>query len=280
MKSRAAALAGLELDAEGGDAVDLALQRGARQAVLGDADAQHAAGDRQSLEHGRLVAELRELAGGGEACGAAADDGDGLVVEHRQRRGQLRRRAVVGHEALDAGDGDGVLDVAARALRLADVRADAAADAREGVRLAGDPVGLLVAALGDQRHVAVRGRVDRAGRLARAPALAVDGERRRHGVGERARDRRPFARRRSRTRWDTSPGTRRRTRRSRRTSRSRSAARCRTVTLNSPGGPVTEVTSDSAWMWMRLLVAAPVSRGARLHMAQSSVGKVLLSRDM
>ena len=71
---RAAALPGLELDAEGGDAVDLALQRGARQAVLGDADAQHAAGDRQSLEHGRLVAELRELAGGGEACGAAADD--------------------------------------------------------------------------------------------------------------------------------------------------------------------------------------------------------------
>ena len=43
---------------------------------------------------------------------------------------------------------------------------------------------------------------------------------------------------------------------------------------------MTEVTSDSEWMWMRLLVAAPVSRGARLHMAQSSVGKVLLSRDM
>ena len=72
----AAAHAGLELDAEGGDAVDLALQRRARQAVLGDADAQHAAGDRESLEHGRLVAELRELAGGGEACGAAADDRD------------------------------------------------------------------------------------------------------------------------------------------------------------------------------------------------------------
>ena len=190
---RAAALPGLELDAQGGDAVDLALQRRARQAVLGDADAQHAAGDRESLEHGRLVAELRELARGGEACGAAADDRDGLVVEHRQRRGQLRRRAVVGDEALDAGDGDRVLDVAARALGLADVRADAAADAGEGVRLAGDPVGLLVAALGDQRHVPVSRRVDRAGGLARAPALAVDGERRRDGVGERPGDRRPFA---------------------------------------------------------------------------------------
>ena len=72
---------------------------------------------------------------------------------------------------------------------LADVRADAAADAREGVRLAGDPVGLLVAALGDERDVAVRGRVHGAGGLARAPALAVDGERTRHGVGEGAEDR-------------------------------------------------------------------------------------------
>ena len=156
-------------------------------------DAQHAAGHRQSLEHGGLVAELRELAGGGEACGAAADDRDRLVVEDRQRLGQLARRAVVGDEALDAGDGDRVLDVAARALRLADVGADAAADARERVRLAGDPVGLLVAALGDQRHVAVRRGVHRAGGLARAPALAVDGEGRRDGVGERARDRGPLA---------------------------------------------------------------------------------------
>ena len=40
------------------------------------------------------------------------------------------------------------------------------------------------------------------------------------------------------------------------------------------------VTSESAWMWMRLSVAALVRRGARLHMAQSSVGKVLESRDM
>ena len=189
----AAADAGLEFDAQGGDAVDLALQRRTRQAVLGDADAQHAAGDRESFEHGRLVAELREFAGGGEACGAAADDRDGLVVEDRQRLGQLRRRAVVGDEALDAGDGDRRLDVAARALGLADMRADPAADAREGVRLAGDAVGLFVAALGDQRHVPVSGCVDGAGGLARTPALAVDGERRRDGIGERTRDRRPLA---------------------------------------------------------------------------------------
>ena len=189
----AAAPTGLQLDAEGGDAVDLALEDVARQAVLGDADAQHAAGHRQGLEHGGLVAELRELAGGGEACGAAADDGDGLVVEDGQRRGQLRRRAVVGDETLDAGDGDGVLDVAARALGLADVGADAAAHARERVRLAGDPPGLFVAALGDQRHVAVRRGVHRAGRLAGAPALALDGEGRRDGIGEGALDGGPLA---------------------------------------------------------------------------------------
>ena len=40
------------------------------------------------------------------------------------------------------------------------------------------------------------------------------------------------------------------------------------------------VTSERVWMWMRESVAAFVRRGAREHMAQSSVGKVFERRAM
>ena len=63
----AGGLAALQLDAEREDAVDVLLQRGLGQAVLGDAEAQHAAGLRLGLEDRGLVAEQREVAGGGEA---------------------------------------------------------------------------------------------------------------------------------------------------------------------------------------------------------------------
>ena len=126
-------------------------------------------------------------------AGPPPTTGHGLVVEHGQRLRRLGRCGVVGDEALDAGDGDGLLHVAARALALADVCADAPADAGERVRVAGDAVGLLEAALGDERHVAVSGGVHGAGRLAGRPALPVDGERGRYRVGEGAIDRRALA---------------------------------------------------------------------------------------
>jgi hypothetical protein len=46
----------LEGDAQGEHLVDLALDHVVGQAVVGDAGAQHAAGDRLGLEHGDLVA--------------------------------------------------------------------------------------------------------------------------------------------------------------------------------------------------------------------------------
>ena len=73
---------------------------------------------------------------------------------------------VVADEALEAGDGDRLLDLAARAVGLALVRADAAADGGEGVGLARDAVGLGEALVGDQGDVALRAGVHGAGALA------------------------------------------------------------------------------------------------------------------
>ncbi len=78
---------------------------------------------------------------------------------------------VVGDETLEAGDGQRLVDVATGAVGLAEVRADAAADGREGVRLAGDGVGLGVAAVGDEGQVSLRAGVHRAGPLAGAVPL-------------------------------------------------------------------------------------------------------------
>ena len=87
------------------------------------------------------------------------------------------------------GDGDRLIDLAARAGRLAEVRADAAADAAEGIGFAGDAIGVLEATGGDQRHIALGRCVHGAGALARAPALLLDGEGAGDGVGELAIDR-------------------------------------------------------------------------------------------
>ena len=93
---RAGRLVDLQVDAERGDAVDVLLQGGLGQAVLGDAEAQHAARLRLALEHGDGVAEQREVAGGGEAAGARADDGDLLLERDLRLLGQrhvLERRS-------------------------------------------------------------------------------------------------------------------------------------------------------------------------------------------
>ena len=141
------------------NALDLAIEHGFGQAVLGNADAQHAAGLGQRFEHRGGVAELSELAGGGHAGRTAAHNGDAFAVDGRDRHGQLGRHGGVGDEALEARDGDRLLDLAAGAFGLADVGADAAADAGERVGLARHAVGVVEAPRGDQRHVALCGGV-------------------------------------------------------------------------------------------------------------------------
>ena len=172
MKSVPAALLHCRSTPSASDAVDVLLQGGLGQAVLGDAEAQHAAGLRLALEHGDGVAEEREVAGGGETAGARAHHRDLLLERDLRLLGQRHVvERVVADEPLEAGDGQRLVDLTARAVGLALVRADAAADGGEGVGLAGDGVRLGVAAVGDEGQVALRAGVHGARALAGAVAL-------------------------------------------------------------------------------------------------------------
>ena len=64
----------LERDAERDESVDLRAEQRARQAVLGDAEAHHAAGLGRGFEHRDVVAEQRQVVRGGQAGGPGADD--------------------------------------------------------------------------------------------------------------------------------------------------------------------------------------------------------------
>ena len=108
-----------------------------RQAVLGDAVAEHAADRVQRLEDRHRVAELREIARRRQARRARADDRDLLGPARDGLHGPVRRvRALpVRDEALEPADRDRLLLAQDHAVQLALVldRADAAADRREEV---------------------------------------------------------------------------------------------------------------------------------------------------
>ena len=76
----AGALAESELDAPGQHLVDLALDHVVRQAIVGNAEAQHAAGYLLRLVHDDLVAEIGQVAGAGRAGRAGTDHGHSLLV--------------------------------------------------------------------------------------------------------------------------------------------------------------------------------------------------------
>ena len=83
-------------------------------------------------------------------------------------------QVVVGDEALDLVDGDGLVHVAAGALGLAALVADAAADGRERVFFLDEFERVRVAALRGELQVALHGDVRRAGGLARGGAGGHD----------------------------------------------------------------------------------------------------------
>ena len=166
-----------QLHAEPDDAVDLCLQDAAREPVLRDAVAHHAARLFGRLEHGDAVAEEREVVCRGKAGGPRANDRNTVRASRRSGRARrmpgvhvpvgngafgqpvLRVRAhrldaeTLGEIALQRTDGDGGVDRAAAAGVLARGRAHASAYGGEGVRRAGNEVGLLVAAPRDELDV-------------------------------------------------------------------------------------------------------------------------------
>ena len=132
-------------------AVDLLLHDGLGQTELGDAVHQHAAGHMQGLVDGDLIAQLGQVACGGQTGRACTDDGDLVAVPCRHDGGGVDVFTVpVGHKALQAADAHGlVLDAAgALALALALLGADTAADGGQGRGAGNDLIGGFKVALG------------------------------------------------------------------------------------------------------------------------------------
>ena len=141
----------LEIDAHLLEAVDLLLDDGLGQTELGDAVHQHAACDVQGFVDRDLIAQLGEVACGGQTGRACADDGDLVAVGRRHDGGSVDIFTVpVGHEALQTANANGlVLDSAGTlALALALLRADAAADGGQGRGTIDDLIGGFEVTLG------------------------------------------------------------------------------------------------------------------------------------
>ena len=126
------------------------LHLGKHDAVLGKTELrnavyQHAACLVQSLEDGHVIAQLRQIAGTGQTCGAGTDDGYLLAVLLRgSRRLDALLSRPVGHETLQLSDGNRLaLDAAdAASLALALLGTYTSADSRKGGGLADDTISL------------------------------------------------------------------------------------------------------------------------------------------
>jgi len=97
-----------DADAQRLDARDLLVEHALRQAVVGDAIAEHATRLGARLEHCHCVAEHGQVLCCGQATGPGADDGHALLAgnEHGLYGPVAVFGGPVGHEALQRGDGD------------------------------------------------------------------------------------------------------------------------------------------------------------------------------
>ena len=127
---------------------DLGVEHVARQPVVGDAEAHHAAGQRAGLADRHRVAEAGQVVGGGEPGRAGADHQHplarrlGVDVELPAPADRL-----VAEEALDRVDADRLVELGPVAGGLARVVADPPHDRRERVVLDQLAPGALVAGL-------------------------------------------------------------------------------------------------------------------------------------
>ena len=107
----------------------------------------------QRLEDGHIVTLLREVTRTGEAGRAGADDGDFLRIGGALDRLDLfiRCELAISDETLEAADGDGFAALREDAVLLALIllRADAAADGRQRIRLLDGRDGTVEVALLD-----------------------------------------------------------------------------------------------------------------------------------
>ena len=178
----------LQFDAHVEDAPQLGVEHLARQAVLGDAEAHHAAALGVGLANRHGVARQAQVPGGGQPGRAGTDHQHVLAAVGSGSDGPAAPDRLVAEEALDGVDAHRFIQLAAVAGVLAGVVADAAHDRRQRVvphQLA--PGFLVVAGLGVEQP-ALDVLAGRAGMVAGRQAVDID---RPHGapgagaIGER-----------------------------------------------------------------------------------------------
>ena len=175
--------AAAELDTEFTQDVDFCLHHVFFEAKTWNAVHQHAAGTRFPFKHRRAVALFSEVVCARQARGAAADDGDLLgkfAVDLRNdlfgHKARFRVHVLLGDEALDLVNGDGLINRTARAGILAAAVADAAADRGERIFALDELQRLAVLALRGELQIALHRDVRWASRFARRGTgiVAVD----------------------------------------------------------------------------------------------------------
>ena len=143
----------LNIDTTGENPVYLGLQPLTRQAVAGNAVAQHAAKMLTLLKDRDLMAHNSEVASARKAGRAASDNGDFLACGRRDRRAVIALH-MLGSKAFERKDVHGIVYHATTAVHLAWMLAHKAADARQGVVLTNELDGIGVAPSLHQRDVA------------------------------------------------------------------------------------------------------------------------------
>ena len=164
-----------DADAHRLDDADLGVQGRLGKPVLGDAVAHHPARLRLALEDRHVVARQRGVEGGAQPGRSRTDDRESLAcrLAHGGDPRLLAAEVPVGGEPLDAVDGDWLVEEATSALGLTGMRANPAADGREGVAVLHHPHGGLEVPVGDQCQIALDVDLRRAALLARRLAVGV-----------------------------------------------------------------------------------------------------------
>ena len=143
----------LHFDPGGQNGMDVVVQPVLGQPVVGDAVAQHAAQLGQHLKDGDGMAHQAQVIGCRQAAGATADHGHTLAGVGRAV-GRRHSAGTVGRHPLESADIDGVVDHIAAAPGLAGMLADIGAGGGEGIVLADQPDGVLIASGAHQRDIA------------------------------------------------------------------------------------------------------------------------------
>ena len=162
---------------------DLCFDHAARQPVLGNSQIEHSTRNWSGFEDRDRVAHQGEVMCGRESHWTAAHHSDFewkfvLPASFVDVDWVLRLWSILlGQKALQGANGNGPVDFAAAAGRLARMRAHASADAGQRIRIARQPIGLFETSLGNQADVASGVGVGRAGHHAgkvRVQPIRVD----------------------------------------------------------------------------------------------------------